>query len=1219
MPRPSSSPLSLDTLGSLTVLCCGKELPGLGVGKQAALLVYLVLQPGVHRREALADLLWPGTNAESARLNLRQTLFGLRAWLKAHTGLSVIRADRQHLEIDPQVVFETDVAAFLDGLDKSTAFGDELLLARTESALALYAGPFLRGLDLVDCSDFMDWLVVKRESLHQRALDGLLRLIEGYAQSGAVKTALRHAMHYQELEPWGEVGYWWGMRLHAMARRPDAALAMYETYRRVLERNLGMLPGARFQALLDELQLLRPAVSHSALVAPARERRNVTVLFCALRPIGANDPEESSESLSVPYAECERVIQSMGGHAVPLSGGSVLAYFGYPQALENSAWHALRAASRMVKLATPQLEVRVGIHGGVIVTSGDHSRPDSAGDTTNLAIQLHVWARSSEVLISSVIRKRIKNLFRVTGMGSRSLEGGSQAIEVFRLEEAYGLSYKLEATSHRSPLVGRDGVLAELDRLWAQARARKQQSLLLLGEAGMGKSRVVHHFADRVSGGGGTVIELRCFPETRQSPLYPVVLAFQKMVGWDSGDANSVRLLKLESFLRQNAPRLAQRALPWLAHMLDFSGDGLPTLPSLPPGLTNATLFGVLMELLHVVARHNSVLLVLEDAHWADTSTLALVEKLCEANAPLPVCMLLTARPQPNVEKLADRCMVLPALTTDAVISLVQSLRPDMSAAQMADVVAKADGIPLYAEELIEWDALGGVETLPLNLLDLLAVRLQTLGTEGALAQWMACIGQEVDEALLEKVSDMPRDTFRKALGRLLSSGLFLLGADRRVQFKHALLQEAAYQALPRSLRKANHKRIAQVLESNLVERSLLCPPELLAQHWTAAGEAAKAIPLWLTGGRHAAANYAFAESVSHYKRGLELLPHLAEGSERDAMEFSLLVNLAHAEQVLGGYGNASALTLMGRAAALLDAGVGNMRDRFHALWGQWEAAAAFKGHGHAEEVALRLVALAHKADDSILRQQAHYALGSTLFWSGRLGHAREQLQICISMEEPEALYPVRSFYGRPIPAAARGYLSCVLWLQGEEDAAVTMMDTVTQLAECQGQAFDQAFGSAFAALLHRWRGDNDRLAHAAMAGITQAQASQAAVLAAFQTLNLGWAEARCGDLEAVLRCEPTVKIVRQSSFGWVSLILIPYIEMLVWVERYDHALTLAEDVLTLAIHKENKICLPELYRLKGHCLAALGNAGEANESFALGLAEAKVQGRRFGYPSSSL
>ncbi|HEX5394676.1 MAG TPA: AAA family ATPase, partial [Rhodocyclaceae bacterium] len=931
------------------------------------------------------------------------------------------------------------------------------------------------------------------------------------------------------------------------------------------------------------------------------ERRQVTVLFCELHVVNVSDPEEAMERLVTPQALCEEMVHAQGGHMVQAHGGGLLAYFGYPLALEHSAICGLRAARRMAVLTAPGLEVRVGVHQGFIVTGGDPNLPDPIGMTSNVAIQLRALAEVGEVLASGEVCRSAATYFAFVPVGQRRLRRMAGAVEVFQVGDESGVRHRLEAATKLTPLVGREAELRVLEQAWGQAHGGKFAALLISGEPGMGKSRLVREWTDRVANGENTVYELRCFSETRHSPWHPVIEAYQTMAGICAADGPEVKLDKLHALFRRRVPTLANRALPLLARLLDVPMEGVAS--SAEP--LDKELPRLLVDLLLAIAARNPVLFVLEDAHWADESTLAFLSQLCSRTKDAAICLLVTTRPEfqpdwPNLDQLA-----LSPLDDAAVCAIVRAVCGDMPTASMENIVARADGIPLYAEELA---ALAQEEDLPSNLLDLLTARLDALGGARAVAQLSACVGREIDEDFLGMISDMPASARRDAITRLLSSGLMQRLEDRRLQFKHTLVQEAAYKSQTKAARSAAHRRIAQVLEDGYGDLKTQ-QPEILARHWSAAGETKIAMGHWLAAGRHAAWNYAFPEAANHYTEGLALLPKLAQGADRDKLEFSLLINLARVEQMLSGYGHDRVMATMERALALLEMGVGDGIDRFHALWGLWEAAGSKQGHEEALRIARQMQTLAENENDRALWQQALYAVGNSLFWTGNLPLARSELERLIALENASDDGAVRDFYGRNVLSAARGYLAWILWLQGDTAQALTLCDEVLSLTKRLGVPFDQAFAYVFAVVLQRWQGNTEAVARLAEEGLCRAMACQSLPLMVAMKVHQAWTVVMDGDASALAPIEQAINAGIQSLSGGAMIVLPPFVDMLLAVGEVDKAQSIIEKALQHSQQKQDRHYLPELHRLQGECLVRQGDNKTARASFETAIKVGQKQG----------
>lgn len=907
--------LSLSVFGPLRILWNDQPVAGLGSGKLAALLVYLAAQPGQHRRDTLADLFWCDLPAESARLNLRQTIFQLRAVLTATTGQGFLVSSRDLLGFDPDSphwLSTTDLAAPLPVCAGLHSASCETCLCHLEACADLYPGPFLADLSLPGCPGFEEWQQVKRESFHRHLLNLLARLADCHERRGSIRRALPFALRYVALAPLSEAGQLRAMRLLALDGQPDAALAQFEACLRVLKRELGVAPGAPLQAFAQRLREgAGDAVSAGAVPKLPGDRRQVTVLYCGLVANDVDDPEEAVVQLDAPQRRCEEIVRRHGGHLVQNHSGGLLAYFGYPQALETAALYALQSAQALAATSTSQVSVGVGVHSGLILTSPETRMPDAIGTTSGIAIRLRELASAGEVVVSAETRRRTAGYFRFADLQKGSRQGD---LAGFRVVGAAGAKHRFApaeritigeeevkhcfiAAEQLTPFTGRARELAGLMKEWARAQRGEFRPLIIKGEAGIGKSRLVNTLAGQLDQ-GSRIVKQRFFAETRHSSLHPVIAFYEDLCQFAADDDDTTKLAKVERMLQTRAPAFEQHGLPLLAHMLGLAEEVRPPPPVSSPEQLKAATVKLLADLLPPLANPGTVLFVLEDLHWADASSLEALSILVHRRDPAPVLMLLTARPEwqspwPDVE-----VMTLAPLPDGDVADMVGALRADLTPPQLQRIITKAEGIPLFAEELAAAHDGGPADDLPANLHDVLMARLDRVGPARALAQLAATIGRQFDLALLARVADLPPQTWDEAMGRLLASGLVQEIADGRWQFKHALLQEAVYRSQTRAARQAAHRRVVQALEAHdaSVARHR---PELLAQHWSDAGAAERAVPCWLQAGRRAAQRLAHHEALEHYKAGLRDLEALPPGKQREELQLGLRAGLAQSEQAL--------------------------------------------------------------------------------------------------------------------------------------------------------------------------------------------------------------------------------------------------------------------------------------------------------------------------------
>ncbi len=892
----------------------------LAYAKGRALLAYLAAEPGrAHSRESIAAMLWPDMAREAALTNLRLVLHDLRQTLNA-AGLepSPLQVDRETIRLYPSPGLAIDSAEFFAPAPACPkmpcpAYCDPCL-AQMEVLAGCYRGEFMAGFSLPECPDFDEWLHIQRKALHLRAIVLLARLSGCHERAGAYAKALPFALHFLDLEPWNEDGIRRTMRLLALNGQRDSALAQYEENCLALKRELGVLPSAETLALAERIRSgeLSPAVDRR-LPAPASapplstaERRQVTVLYCELAPVGAEDPDEAMTMLSVSQARCSEVIRGYSGRLVQDHGGGLLAYFGYPQASENAARLAVHAALAVSRAVFPGIELRSGIHTGLVISGRDHAVPDALGVTSGLAIHLCQLAGCSELVVSAATQHLVAGYFECMDLGFKQFFGIARPLKVFKIARESGATSRLEASAKLTPLVGRQGEIVSLLAAWQDARRGAQRVVLLRGEAGIGKSRLVHTLSDLLRGQTCVVRELRCFPEYSRSPFYPLIAMLEALWGFAQGDTAEQKLAKLAGYIEAHYPASAQETVPLLAQLFSLPSGRNYHAPGLSPQEQKKRTLAILLGLFQALAAQQPVLLIMEDLHWIDPSSLELLTLFVEQKENGPVLAVFTARPEfaPPWKKVGSETLELAPLAAGEVAEIVASISGEIPAATVGRIVERADGIPLFAEEMAKVATLDNQASIPATLHDLLAARLGRMGEATRTAQLAASIGRKFDLDLLRKVSPCGPSALALALKALLDAGLVLKMNKTTHQFKHALIQEAAYQSQTKADRQDVHLRIAQVLQRDFPGVAT-AQPELLARHFSSGGETRQAIEYWIKAGKLASQRSACQEAAEHFKSGLALIGTLASEPDRVRMELDLQIGLGAAACAAQGYGSA--------------------------------------------------------------------------------------------------------------------------------------------------------------------------------------------------------------------------------------------------------------------------------------------------------------------------
>jgi class 3 adenylate cyclase len=848
-------------------------------------------------------------------------------------------------------------------------------------------------------------------------------------------------------------------------------------------KDIGVASFGHRKKLLEAIAELAGAVPVSpqpGLIEPkahnAAERRQVTVMFSDL--VGSTalsarmDPEDLREVISA-YQKCvAETVQRFGGFVAKYMGDGVLIYFGYPQAHEDDAERAVRAGLELIAavsaLKSPvSLQTRVGIATGMVVVgdligSGEAQERGIVGETPNLAARLQGTAEPNTVVIAEGTRRLLGNLFELEDLGPKDLKGITGSTRAWAALRASSVESRFEAlhTTSLTALVGREEETDLLMRRWSRAKSGEGQVVLLSGEAGIGKSRLTAALLENLAGEPHARLRYFCSPQHTDSAFHPVIGQMERAAGLAHDDTPRARLDKLDAVLAQTSTSKQDTAL--FAELLSLPNDGrCPALDLTPPQRRQKTMeaLGSQME---TVARQNPVLMIFEDAHWSDPTSLELFGRAVDRIATLPVLLLVTFRPEfaaPWIGRPHVTALTLNRLAQrdiDAMIDRVVGNK-GLPANIRQDIIERTDGIPLFVEEMtkavVEAESQGAAEhtvstvpspalAVPASLHASLMARLDRLGAAKEVAQIGGAIGREFSHALLAAVTRKGEAELDAALNRLVDAGLLFrqgLPPHATYLFKHALVQDAAYGTLLRGPRQELHARIAAATEKGMPER-VEREPELLAYHYAEAGQPDTAAGYWLAAGRLAARRSANSEAVAHLRRGIAAVRGLPETVERNRLELALQLALGPALVSSRGFGDAEASTGYQRAAELARR-LGDDRDRFAATWGLWITIRAKSASDH---MRLRLqylgemVEAAERTGDAELLLQAHHSSWSTRIWNGEFASASEHVRSGLALYDPERHRHHALMYGGHDPGVCgNGQGAVALWALGWPDRAV--------------------------------------------------------------------------------------------------------------------------------------------------------------------------------------
>ena len=674
-----------------------------------------------------------------------------------------------------------------------------------------------------------------------------------------------------------------------------------------------------------------------ANTAVEAERRQLTVMFCDLvgstELSGAMDIEDYCELLSAYQSAVAGVIQAHGGYVARYMGDGLLVYFGYPTAHENDPERAARAGLGIVDAvlaleSAEPLAVRIGIATGPVVVGdivgkGVSEEAAVLGETPNLAARLQGAAAPNTVLLSPTTQELLRGRLETKALEPVNLKGFSRSVVPHRAVRALTLSEVNETRLEVTPLVGRDVELALLSRACYHAQSSEGQAVLLSGEPGVGKSRVLRAFQETLLGHEYTRVQWHCSSYHQTTANYPAIEQLKRSVQLPDDREGTVD--ELASVL----DRLGldpEKLVPPLALLLSLSLNDQYMIPAWSPDELRRRIIAAQVDLLLAAASRGPALLLVEDLHWADPSTLEVLGELIEATRDARALILMTARPEfscPWTEQSHAMTQTLSKLSRNETAALVntivegQGLRPEL----LALIVDRTGGIPLYIEELTKTLLeSAGDAGVPASLQDLLMARLDRLGPAKELAQVASVIGRTFSAEALCAVSALQRDTVQAGLRALAEAGLAYRrrGHAEVFEFKHALVRDAAYNTLLRGRRRKLHEATARFLEQYYPELSE-SEPEVLAQHFTEAGAHGEAVHYWQRAGQRALQRSAHVEAVSHLSAGIQALGKLPETPENAFQELELQTTIGPSLQLLHGWASPQAEEAFGRARQLCE------------------------------------------------------------------------------------------------------------------------------------------------------------------------------------------------------------------------------------------------------------------------------------------------------------
>ena len=1024
-------------------------------------------------------------------------------------------------------------------------------------------------------------------------------------------------------------------------------------------KDLGVLLGHRRRILraIAELDGAAPAPTETATEPALRdepERRHLTVMICDL--VGSTalsarlDPEDMRAVIDAYHAACARITRTYDGFLAEFRGDGILAYFGYPRAHEDDAERTVRAGldiiaavGRLETRAAEPLAVRIGIATGLVVI-GDLSREGAlrehavVGETPNVAARLQTLAEPGTVVVGASTRRLLGDLFRLRDLGWHEVKGIAEPIAAWAVEGVSDSEGRFEAvrTAGLTDLIGRED---ELDFLLERQRLAwkgEGQIVLISGEPGIGKSRLVAALAERIAGEPHTRLRYQCSPYHTNSALRPFIAQLERAAGFKADDTSEQRLDKLEALLAMGASQV-QAVAPLFAALLSIPfGERYPPLALSPTQHRRRTL-AALLDQFEGLARQQPILLSFEDAHWADATSLELLDLTVERVRQLPVLALFTFRPEfeppwaglPNVGTLT-----LGRLARDDVESMVARVTGGrvLPAEVTEQIVVKTDGNPLFVEELTKAVLEAGILiedadgyrldgplpplAIPETLQDSLMARLDRLAPVREIGQIGAAIGREFSYSLARALVGRDESALKHGLAQLEQAGLvFRRGEppDAVYSFKHVLVRDAAYESLLRSRRQQLHGQIARTLEQSFAD-IVASQPEIVAHHFTAAGLVEPAIDYWLKAVQQAARRSANAEALNHLARGLELLPNIDDPMLRNKSELLLQTSLGNSLRATKGWSIDSVKHAYTRALQLCKES-GFDEHTLPAVFGLWTWNFVRAALGEAQSLAERLVNIAENVDDSVYKVLAHEALGFTLFAHGKFAAAHAALQRSLSMCEDSKAAAYLDLSAQDPRVHVRLYDGMVLWLLGYPDQALRLCAEARRYADGSRHPFSEAMERTISLRVHQLRGEAAVVADQADAAIALCEEHEFVHYLAMALILRGWATAQQGEFEKGI-AEIRVGLEKERATGallYESYTLGLLADACIKNERYGQAFDfLGQAQLRLDEGNSERFYAAEIYRLLGEThLRSQQDMEQAERCFCNGLKVAREQRAR--------
>jgi class 3 adenylate cyclase/tetratricopeptide (TPR) repeat protein len=970
----------------------------------------------------------------------------------------------------------------------------------------------------------------------------------------------------------------------------------------------------------------------TSLTAPGvSERRQLTVLFSDL--VGSTalaralDAESFRDLLNEYQSICRGVVTDLRGHVAQYLGDGVMVYFGYPEAREDDARRAAYAALGIVeqmkalstRLDLPRVPaVRVGIHTGVVVVAqmGATRQLLALGETPNLASRLQHAAEPNAVVVSASTRTLLADHFRVAACVPTLLSGFPEPVSTYRLIEPTTTPRRAATLGPSAPPpIGRHAELAELLLLWNRAQANgRAVTVLLSGDAGIGKSRQVLSLVQALSA-PYQVVEGYCMQDRQNAAFSPFAQALESAAGLGGTVDPELKLKVLERYLDHLG--LGEESVETLAPVVGVPLSASSALYTLGLQIRRQRIMQHLVLWLRALAAHTPLLFVLEDLHWADPSTLDFIRDFIDSDVRGPILLVATSRPECELGGVSERLQRLSLVKLSPALAEQLIARAAMGRSLPAAVVDRildlTDGVPLFIEEVTKailesgvlhlegdrYDLAGALPEglLPATVRDSLAARLDRTGEGRAVAQLAAAMGREFTEEVLKAVALMDEIALDVALRKLVRAGLINQARSERgvvYRFKHALIQEVAYQSLLRSKRQQYHHRIASVLHDQFPEVAR-AQPDLIAQHHARANLPEQAATYYVRAGSLAFDTQAYVEATSHFENALKQLEKLPAGAHRDSRELEVLSLRGLPLLMTMGYASPAVDAVYTRALELCVA----VEPPVRVLYGIYVVHNVRGDREATNRLAHEFEGIAQRSASRAERLIAHAAVGARDFWQGSFADAIQCLEKGVRCFEPTMLATLPRDYGHD--NALYGHLM-LLWAQvmaGRVGAAYALWEQTWALTESTQAPYLRVMALSFGAAIARDLGDAPRALELSSKGVEMAARYQLVFWLALAHMQHGSALCMSSNVtDGRAEIEAGLRIFRATGASLPLSYYLSYLgEACLLAGATETGLEAVEEGLKLTATNLDRNCEPELLRLKGELLLQRGGDADAAES----------------------